>query len=75
VKVFDPGPQHAVEGDQANEGQRRQQYQAEGMKRRADTGGCGDQPEGNKPSGYRADKDRCPAVRFGDRRVPAVDPW
>jgi hypothetical protein len=30
MKLFDPGLEHAIEGDEAKEGQRRQQYQAEG---------------------------------------------
>ena len=47
-----------------------QQYQAEGIERGADAGGCGDQPQGNEPGGHRADEDRCPAGRFGDRRGP-----
>ena len=51
MKLFDPGLEHAVEGDQANEGQRPQQYQAEGIERGADAGGCGDQPEGDEPGG------------------------
>jgi len=70
MKLFDPGLEYAVEGDEANEGQRRQQYQAEGIERGADAGGCGDQPQGNEPGGHRADEDRCPAGRFGDRRGP-----
>ena len=56
MQLFDPGLEHAVEGDEAKEGQRRQQYQAEGIERGADAGGCGDQPEGDKPGGYRADE-------------------
>jgi len=55
MKLFDPGLEHAVEGDEAKEGQRRQQYQAEGIECGADAGGCGDQPEGDEPGGYRAD--------------------
>ena len=70
MQLFDRGLEHAVEGDEAKEGQRPQQYQAEGIERGADAGGRGDQPEGNKPGGYRADEDRCPAGRFGDRRGP-----
>jgi hypothetical protein len=70
MQLFDTGLEHAVEGDEAKEGQRRQQYQAEGIECGADAGGCGDQPEGDEPGGYRADEDRCPAGRFGDRRGP-----
>jgi hypothetical protein len=50
MKLFNPGLEHAVEGDEAKEGQRRQQYQAEGVERGADAGGCGDQPEGDEPA-------------------------
>jgi hypothetical protein len=56
MKLFDPGLEHAVEGDEAKEGQRRQQYQAEGIECGADAGGCGDQPEGGEPGGFRAMK-------------------
>ena len=49
MQLFDSGPEHAVEGDEAKEGQRRQQYQAEGIESGANAGGCGDQPEGDEP--------------------------
>jgi hypothetical protein len=31
MKLFDPGLEHAVAGDEANEGQRRQQYRLSGL--------------------------------------------
>jgi len=43
---------------------------AESIERGADSGWLCDQPQGNKPGGHRADEDRCPAGRFGDRRGP-----
>ena len=37
-KLFDSVLEHPVEGGEANEGERRQQYQAKGIERRADAG-------------------------------------
>lgn len=69
-KLFDSVLEHPVEGGEANEGERRQQYQAEGIERRADAGRGGDQPASDQPRGYRAEEDRCPAYPSADRRAP-----
>ena len=69
-KLFDSVLEHPVEGGEANEGERRQEYQAEGIERRADAGRGGDQPESDQPRGYRAEEDRCPAYPSADRRAP-----
>jgi hypothetical protein len=68
--VFDPGLEHALEGHKPHERQRREQDQAERVKRRADTGGCRDQPEGNQSGRHRAEEHGRPAGRFRGRRGP-----
>jgi len=69
-KLFDSVLEHPVKGGEADEGERRQQYQGEGIERRADAGRGGDQPESDQSRGYRAEEDRCPAYPSADCRAP-----
>jgi hypothetical protein len=65
--VLDPGLQDPVERHQPHEGERGQQDEAEGVERRTDARGGGDQPEGDQPTAERAEEHGRSTGGLGDR--------
>jgi len=66
AEVLHPCLQCPVEGHQADKGQGREQDEPEGVERRTDVGGGGDQAQGDQVPGHRAEEHGRPAGSFGD---------
>src|SRR5204862_1639565 len=72
--ILEPSLERSLERDQADEGKRREQDEAEGIEGRPDAcGGC-NQTERDQAAGGRREEHRCSSRRLGDRgRTSALE--
>ena len=60
---------YALEGDEPDEGERREEHQPEGVERGSDVARGRDEAEGDQAAGDRGEEHAGPTGRLGDRRA------